>query len=151
MQWGATHNWDVMFEKTRPPKPFNAWIPATDVKENLFTLKELDLEVGLSNCQIPQRSSAYDISITFLDDEKLTLQTWFTAWVDFVFARDRVRTISEVCRQLLIRKLNSKKQVIRTTGYLVYPKDSLYFEGSSSADVIKFQIPFVVAAGPFKA
>lgn len=147
VQWGRTYLWEIQFLGNTPPSPFNAWFPATDVRENLYTLQTQGFSMAASTFDVPSGSTNSDLNITFYDDEKHTLANWFTEWVQEVLGiknNRRLQTIAEASRLIMIKKLNSYQQMIAQNTYLVYPKDSLYFEGNSQADIHKYSIPLVV-------
>lgn len=157
VQWGSSHLWDLCFpgygNTGRPPAPFDKWFPATDVREMIYNVKNMDIQAGISSYSVPLGTDSGDIAITFVDDENQTLLTWMRDWCNDILTTTsktgkvypRLKTISEICRIIVIEKLNTYHEVVRTNAYLVYPKDSLYFEGKSTADAVSYQVTFVVA------
>lgn len=113
IEWGNTHHWDVMFtigtpynELPPPPYPFNTWFPAIGVEENLATLSSFPIETSLSNTTVPQRSTAFTISLTFYDDVNHTLARWISNWINIEIFNNgnAVSPVSDIVRMMVFVK-----------------------------------------------
>lgn len=142
--WGRTYLWDLRFDDA--PDRFRDWFPASDVDENVATLNTKVIEGGLSTYEIPERSSAFDITITFYDDEDHSLLEWITDWINSTILNGEqwVAVLEQSVRRVDVVKLNSRRDVIKTSSYLVFPKGAINYRGTSDAGIPQYAVSFAI-------
>ena len=72
---------------------------------------------------------------------------WFagiTAWV-LIEKKQVVSPLENIVKEVRIIKLDSMNEIISTASYLVYPKETFYFEGKSEAGLHTATTDFVIA------
>lgn len=143
--WGRTYLWDLRFDEA--PAPFNKWFPASDVEENVFTINTKVIEGGISTYEVPERSSAFDLNITFYDDEDHTLLDWITKWANTLILNGerRVAVLEQAVKRVDLVKLNSRRVEVKASTYLVFPKGAINFRGTSDVGVPQYAVPFIIA------
>jgi len=154
VEWGSTHLWDIKFDDAPDPnKPdgFAKWFPAVEVTENVSTLETKDFEFYMSTYSIPATTTLFDLQITFLDDVYLTLQDWFSSWVNDVmltgsqYGGQFILPLEECCKKVHIMKMNYQREPLKRSSYWVFPKGAMHFEGNSEAGPVQKQVDFVIA------
>lgn len=145
VHWGAQYLWDIRFPNA--PSPFNAWFPAVDVDENLFSLNTKEYELGHGSYSHPIGHDSFDLKITFNDDVKLTIHNWLTNWVrSRIFNNGLgVAPLDQCVEVVQIVKTDFRYRVLATASYWVFPRGVMYFNGTSSASPAQNQIEFVIA------
>lgn len=143
--WGKSWLWDLKFEDA--PPPFTSWFPASDVEENKFTLNTKTIEGGLSTYEIPEKTAAFDLTITFFDDENHVLLEWLSVWVNStIFSGERrVAVLEQAVKRVELHKLNSRRETVKEDSYLVFPKGSINYRGTVDAAVPQYAVPFIIA------
>ena len=148
INWSQNWRWDIQFPTA--PSPFNEWFPATDVDENIFTLNTKDFNSGMSTYSLPKDSTQFDLKVTWIDDMALTLEHWLEHWVNskIMILKNGgtcLRPLKSIVKEVHLHKLDSMNEIVASHKFLVYPKDSLYFEGRSEAGRHGSQTVFVIA------
>ena len=145
IKWGQTWLWDLQFEKA--PAPFNSWFPASDVEENKFTLNTKVIEGGISTYEVPEKTAAFDLTITFFDDEDHTLLEWLSTWVNstILSGEKRVAVLDQAVKRVDVIKLNSRRDTVKQNSYLVFPKGSINYRGTSDSGALQYAVPFMIA------
>ncbi len=145
MPWGRTYLWDMRFEEA--PAPFRAWFPASDVDENVATLNTKTIEGGISTYEVPMGSSAFDLNITFYDDENHTLLDWITEWVNLLIldGEKTIAVLDQAVKRVDLVKMNSRREEVKTSSYLVFPKGGINFRGTADAAIPQYAVPFAIA------
>jgi hypothetical protein len=157
VEWGRSYLWDCKFgsgvevspsSQIKVPKyPFNTWFPATEVRENLFTLNSKEITGHLSTYKLPQSTSLFTVELTFIDDYKDSLSDWITEWVNKkVLGSDKgyLYPLEEVVAPLYIAKLNLDRVPLHTAGYIVYPEGELFYHGQSEGGTHTYQVTFII-------
>jgi hypothetical protein len=141
-EWGLDFYWDFQFilpkEEAPIQFPFNIWFPATDITETLWNPENAQVfDVGMNQFPIPKSLQQRALILTFADDVKNTLEKWFSNWYSFIYSvnNNYVRVLEEIVRSVIIKKLNSKKEVMNTTSYLIFPTSPLVYDGKSTSGV----------------
>lgn len=134
VQWSQKFRWDVMFEDS--PSEFFGWFPATDVKENVWSLEHYTFTGGQSSYSLPKNSTEFDLSITYVDDISLSVEAWITKWVNSTVLNDGngISSIHESSKIVYLVKFDNKGKIIYRATYKVIPSGSMYFEGASTAE-----------------
>ena len=142
--WGKQYLWDIRFDGA--PAPFDEWFPAIDCRENIGTVASFEFEVPGGTAKIPQKSSVFGISLTFHDDEDLTLLNYFDDWInsDIFQEGNHTATVDEIARLLQIQKLNTKREVVQTREYWVYPEGGFNDPRTSASESVVYTLDFAV-------
>lgn len=145
VQWGAQYLWDIRFPNA--PSPFNAWFPAVDVEENLFSLNTKEYELGHASYSHPIGHDSFDLKVTFNDDVKLTIHNWLTNWVrSRIFNNGLgIAPLDQCVEVVQLVKTDFRYRVLATASYWVFPRGVMYFSGTSTASPAQNQIEFVIA------
>lgn len=149
--WARTDLWDIRFpddgDRLGAPPPFDQWFPATDVEENILTLETMVIQGPFTTFEIPFGSSVFTLNVTFYDDQNHTLLNWLDEWVNKVILGDGqyVLTLSESVKRVMVAKLNARKDIVKETSYLVFPKGAVNFHGTSQGEALQYSVPFIIA------
>ena len=142
VQWGRTYLWDIKFIGGDVPSPFNEWFPAIDIDNSDGSINSFEFDGGSTSMKVPQSKSSSEIKITFVDrdfdvdKEKYNLYEWMLGWRRQVIKTDgTVWTLSEIVKHILIAKLNTKKEIVKTFDHWVYPEGDISFVGNSDNNV----------------
>jgi len=145
VEWGRSWLWDVRFED-RSLAVFNKWFPATSVTINKFALEAHEFSAPYSTFSVPKGSTLFDLKINFLDDVKLTIEKWASNWVNNeIFGNNCVATLERACKRVTVVRYTQDKDILDSNVYHVFPRGSLYFEGSSENSVPTSELEFVIA------
>lgn len=149
IDWGKSFLWD--FRIPDAPSPFNAFFPAIDIQENLASLDSFDVEIYNTTVKIPKSRSVKTVELTYSDDENNTGLSFFTDWVsNTIFSetsnRPHTATLQEASKRIQIQKLNSNRESLLLSSYLVYPEGPLTFKGDSESGTRINQINLIVVA-----
>jgi hypothetical protein len=131
------------------PSPFNSWFPASDVSEPIGALQSGMYDLFTSTYRIPHNRPPMDLRVSFFDDQRNVLAGWISFWINSTILNSGkgVSPIGSpgVCKIVMIAKLDSMKNIIRTNSYWVYPDGIVTFEGTNSAQATKYTVNFVIA------
>lgn len=149
IEWGKSFLWD--FRIPDAPSPFNAFFPAIDIEENVANLESFSFEAYNQTFKIPKSRSVKGIEVTYIDDENNTGLSFFTDWMsNQIFFestnRSSTATLQEAAKRIQIQKLNTNREPLLLSSYLVYPEGPLTFRGNSESGNRIHQVNFVVVA-----
>lgn len=134
VNWAKSYLWDCYLPDA--PSPFNEWFPAQTADQTLFDIMDKSVTVGAGSFSIPQGLNELDIKLNMLDDNKCSLEKFFTEWRNQMFpSRTSVATITEVVKKFYIAKLNNQRQVTHEAGFWVRPTGQFFFQGNSDSGV----------------
>ena len=147
--------WDVKFEgNTAPPHPFDDWFPAVSVSKNVYTMENHQLQFYLSSYSFPKNTAEFEISITYLDDQNLTVLDWATKWIneDILGGRQgRIAPLEEAARPIQLLRMeyrNGEKVPIESpqfpSWYWTIPTGSVNYEGGSTAEAHQYTLDLAV-------
>lgn len=139
--------WDIVFDDSEIPSPFDKWFPAVDVEEPFAVLNTFTFEAGGTNIQVPQNTNNLELKITFYDESQHILLYWLKNWMDSISGVDFVFPLENCVKRLMIARLNLKREFIsnQTHSYWVYPKGEITYHGSSTSELNNYIVNFVVA------
>jgi hypothetical protein len=80
IDWGKKYLWAVTFLEPKAPAPFASYFPASEIEITDATMDSFNFEAGQGAFKAPQRSVARNVSITFYDDSRFSLQRWMKDW-----------------------------------------------------------------------
>jgi hypothetical protein len=165
IDWGSTHLWDIKFlGNKRPPAPFNAWFPATDISDPRSSLESADFVTATTSFKLPSKRNQYVMNLAFVDDINGTLEKWFRSWIDndiLNLGGDWVMNpLNQITREVAIRRQGTtgltdllqfqgifSRANIDEERYLVYPEGEITFVGNSDGGARIFTLDFVKVGG----
>lgn len=147
IEWGKSYLWEFIFPDVGGV--FSEFFPAIDIEENIANLDSFPFEAYNNTFKIPKSRSVKDIKITFVDDVDQTGLKFFTDWVsNEIFGEgDRYSTtapVMDIAKQVIVQKLNSQREVITQSSYLVYPEGPLVYRGNSDSGLVMHQATLVI-------
>lgn len=150
-------------DSLKPPAPFDAFFPASDVTFKLASLNSNEFVQGQSKFSFPQSSNVKDISITFYDDEQRTLQKWMSDWINLdilnngkymsglldnhvTVANDSFGESRQVkpVRHIRLLLLNAFRKDVLIRNYKIYPDGDIDFSGSQASQATQYTMAFKV-------
>lgn len=147
VEWATSYLWDVRF--LGAPSPFHNWFPATAVEQELLTVNAHSFEAGLTTFDFPRASASKSITLTFLDDESHSLQSWMRGWVDntIFMGGQYVNYLSASVKELHIVKLDRRRNPLfdQPEVFYVFPEGGMSYAGSSESGALEFSVSFRVA------
>jgi hypothetical protein len=150
VEWGKSWNWDVRFTGPgAPPAPFDKWFPATDYDRTVASLQTMAIPVGPASFEIPKGTSQRTLRLTFMDDDKGTLEDWLTDWFNETMVDPDfgwVATLGEATRRLEIAHLDNQRGNSTLHTLYVYPSDSLQSLRDSASNLVTHVCSFNVVA-----
>lgn len=147
IQWRRSYDWAIRFLAEDTPKIFRSWFPATSIRENLWTVDSYDIRAGQSTYKIPKSTKLQDIEITFEEDQAVSITRWLENWVlnQIFLDGGGVQYLSKCCKPLIIARMDSMKQPIFHSTYMVYPEGSDFLSGGSESAGVSKSVTFIVA------
>lgn len=148
INWSRSYLWEVELDDVPPPfnKEGGFGFPAIEVDDTLALGSTFDFEAGINLLRVPQKKYSYDLKLTFYDDEDGTLEKFFEKWFNEIYDNDRgVIPVEAAVKMLLVRKLNSRRKIILTRKYLVYPNGTILGVNRTDSGPRQFMIDFVIA------
>lgn len=144
VEWGRQYLWDIKFPTA--PEPFGKWFPASDYEEILFDVETHSFKAHTRTLEIPKSRGVSGIQVTFFDDVGLTLNAWFADWVNAgVFLGGMgVATIGEASRELVIQRLDLKREPLHEWTHWVIPKGAYSAVGTSESAPLHPSLSFIV-------
>jgi hypothetical protein len=165
VEWGKKYLWSVRFMDEKPPAPFNEFFPATDITIPEAILENYIIEFGQDSFKIPHKTNAKDLSITFFDDSKRTLLTWFKNWVEIDILNngqyvsclldDHLRTVGlgrvKPVREIEVFLMDNSNEKIKETKavYKIIPEGTIEWSGSSASEIPMYTVNFSVVDARF--
>jgi len=147
-QWSNSYLWDIRFPQG--PEKFKTWFPATSVEENIYTVDTAPFETPLTTFELPKSSSAFTLSINFIDTVLLDIENWIDHWVnEGIFngskSNSYVSCLADAVKEVNIMKLTSMNEQVAFSSYWVYPKGALNFSGTSDNAPHSSGLEFMIA------
>jgi hypothetical protein len=153
---------DAIGASLAPPAPFDQFFPASDITIGMGTVQSEEREFGQTSIKFPRRSNAQNLSITFYDDEKRTLQKWMREWINIdIFnngnfvsglndshapvtstAQNRSRVYPT--REVRIALLDAYRKEVIPYHFRVYPEGDFQFTGSQDSSATTYSMDFVI-------
>ena len=148
VNWSRSYLWEVDLDGA--PTPYgpgqSPGLPVVDVDAPLAMGHTYDIESGIQLLRVPLKSQSYDIRLTIYDDENGTLEKFFIEWFQQIYnPRLGVLPIHQAVRKMVVKKLNSRRQLISNITYWVYPNGTLLSANKSDSGPRQYSIEFVVA------
>ena len=146
-QWGSELLWDVRMPDA--PHPFDTWFPASSVEENLYTLELKGFEFYNNTFSVPERTSEFDLKITFFDDVPRTILTWIRNWVNNEILNEGklITPIKHAAKELLLVKSDYQLNELSRAHYWVIPNGAGHYTGGSSPNAATSEIDFIIVGG----
>lgn len=147
--WRKSFLWEIFFPGENL-NSFKGWVPAVSVVENTWNLQSYDFTAGISSYKIPMKSSVLTVQVSFHDDEKLSIERWLQAWVNTKILLSGGLTVNYVSgpdgasKHMMIRKLNTKREVLYQSDYKVFPEGASFYEGDSESSSPIISVIFIV-------
>lgn len=152
VNWGRKYTWDIKFNDPKGllPTPFDTWFPASDIEIPEAILDSYTVDFYNQAFEIPMSTGLKELRVTFYDDSKFSLFKWIRNWINIEIlnlnqASPWVSTLEESVKSVQLLKLDETKKPIETKSYLVYPKTTLSWEGTSAPESQQYQVSFIVA------
>lgn len=138
--------WVVRFYDA--PAPFNNYLPAIDIRMNLWALETLSKAGGNHTVLFPSENSPRTLSITQYDDQKLTLGQWHEAWVkkNIFPMLGCVAPLESTVRKVHVKKFTRDMKVTQEWKLLVFPTGSGDYAGNTgSAEARQIVYDYTIA------
>jgi len=152
VEWSRSYLWEVQFLdgpllEAEMPSNFQSWFPAIDVQENIATLTEMNIQAYISTYAVPQATTMFDVTITFVDDSDNSLSAWLVDWINFITESEdgTIKLLDESCLVMMVNKLKPDREVLTSNAYLVFPTGAIYYSGNSESGPVQYQVKFIVA------
>ena len=147
IQWGVTYDWDIRFPDA--PFPFSKFFPAVEVSEPQAALQFHQETFFIDTYRIPWNKLPQDLRIVFHDNTNGILLDWIQRWINKTIFNNGAGVspigTDGVCKRVHISKLNSKREIVKTSAYWVFPDGVVDFLGNNAPDVLTYSINFVIA------
>lgn len=132
--WARNYLWDIKFRDSELREPFNEWFPAKDVEEPIYGMESYDFIVFNQSFQVPKSKTQLAMSITFYDNDDQMLLHWLEKWVASIHNSDgTVSTLSEIVKQVWIKRLKADRTELKTDLYTVFPTGELTYPHASES------------------
>ena len=148
INWSRSYLWEVELDDVPPPfnKEGGFGFPAIEVDDTLALGSTFDFEAGINLLRVPQKKYSYDLKLTFYDDEQGTLEKFFEKWFNEIYNNDYgVLPVEAAVKMLVVRKLNSKREIILSRNYLVYPNGTILGVNRTDSGPRQFMVDFVIS------
>lgn len=137
--WAKSYLWDCRFPSA--PGPFNEWFPAYTADETIFDIQDKVVTIGAGTFSLPADFAERDLKLNLYDDNRCTLETFFTAWRDEMFpTKTSVAPLASIVKEIFIAKLNNQREVTKEIGYWVRPTGQFFFQGNAESSVRSYNV-----------
>ncbi len=149
-QWDKSNLWDVDIQGIT----FGGakWLPANDVELVFHGIENGTL--GDSGVEFAQKASHPSITMSYLDDENLSMTHSIRQWQEHIVSHDGiyVKPIESagVLKHFTLKKLNHKRETVTTVNAMVYPSGSLNYHGDSDGSTPIYSVAFTVVKMGFE-
>jgi hypothetical protein len=178
VEYSKKYLWEVSFggrgnDALPPPAPFADFFPAIDVDMDEAILDSYNYEQYMSTYEIPYKTQAKGINITFNDNEDNAIFKWMSDWINVdilnhghfisailddhmivdkknpnalgVDSFGNSRAVKPL-RKMSLSLLSSGRSKVLTRNFLVFPKGKLSFNGSQASAAQTYSMSFVVVS-----
>jgi hypothetical protein len=178
VEYSKKYLWEVSFggrgdDTLPPPAPFADFFPAIDLDMDEAILQEYGYEQYMSTYNVPHKTQAKEISLTFNDNDDNALFKWMSDWINidilnhghFISAilddhiivdKKNPNAVSvdsfgnsrkvKPLRKMSVSLLSSGRSKVLTRNFLVFPKGKLAFNGSQASAAQTYSMSFVVVS-----
>lgn len=169
VEWAKSYLWAIDFvagssnaigPSCAPPAPFDALFPASDVTLNIGTIVSDEREFGQTSISFPKRSSQFTMTVTFFDDQKLTLHKWFKDWIniDILNNGDFISGLNDShapvvptfdkrnrvfpSREVRLVMLDAYRKEVTNYHLRIYPTGAINWVGSQGSQATQYTVSF---------
>jgi len=149
VKWARTNLWEIQFISSNGPSvpaQFSSWFPASNVKQNLWTLNHETFNIGNTTVSIPLNTTEFTVEVTFFDDVTLSVHNWMTDWVNNTILKSYgTQTLDKVGNTINIKKLSPDRRTpVSELSFLVYPRGSFEWTGDSEPAPLTNSVEFAI-------
>lgn len=166
IDWDKKYLWKVKFlpaldsfaNAFNIPPLFAGFFPVIDVDVDLATVQSHQVDYGVSTLKIPHRGGVKTLRLTVNDDINGSLYQWFRDWIDvdilncgrFISClndeHSRVKGNGSVQprRKILIERLNSEGNTIKTETYDIVIDETFSWNGSQASEAQMYTVSFYI-------
>lgn len=155
VNWAPKHLWDVQFidgpnHRSKIPAQFSKWIPASDISIDSANIETFSFSLHNQSFEVPLGTGVKTITMTIFDSNDYALFKWMRDWMnkDILNLDTKAPFVSRIetaVKTVNITKLDSLRNEMDSFAYLVFPKASLVWEGSSNPEAQRYTITLVIA------
>ena len=148
-QWDKSNLWDIAIEDMK----FQSWgtgLPANDVQLGFFGIA--NEAIGSSGLDIPNTRTIPTLTLSYIDDEELTVTNFFKKWLQDMVSLDgvRVQTMETASKQIVLQKLKHDHSMSDVWVVNAFPTGNLEYHGDSDGSVPIYSVAFTVTGGDLK-
>jgi len=150
----------------QPPAPFDDLFPANDVTMPFAVVESNSIQLPQTSMKYATGSGQKEMTITFYDDQKRTLLTWLSDWVNLDIQNDgrfmsgihdnhglitevdsfgKQRNVKPV-RTLRLALLDAFKDEVQAFQLEVYPDGPIDWNGAQASDAQMYTVNFVIVS-----
>jgi len=144
-QWDKSNNWDIRVTDIKFGN--SSVFPANDTELTFFGIE--NESIGSSGLEMVKTRTKPNITLSYIDDENLSITKQFTDWQRSLASMDgyEVLPLSHAGRYIFITKLNSMKEPIFKWRLRGFPTGTLQYHGDSDGSVPFYSVNFVIIEG----
>lgn len=170
--------WEVSFggkglAVLAPPEPFADFFPATDIDMDEAILESYRFEQYMSSYEVPWKTGARSMTITFNDNDDNAIFKWMSDWINidilnhghfisallddhFIVSANNpelsgtdsfgvARGVMPL-RQVKVSMLTPGRSKVLTRNFLVFPTGKLNFNGSQASQAQSYSMTFAIVS-----
>ncbi len=149
LQWDKSNLWSINI-KGMPD--FHAWpggtFAANDTQLGFFGIS--NESIGSTGLDIPHTRTVPSLTLSYVDDETLTITNFFKDWLREMITLDgfRVQTLEEALKIITIYKLKHDLSIAETWILKAFPTGNFDYHGDSDGGQAPiYSLTFTVVAG----
>jgi len=143
-QWDKSNLWDIYIVGI----DFSTknWIPANDIEYTFHGIE--NGTVGETNVNFAKGHVKPTLTMSYMDDENLTMTHALREWQEHIVSKDGIYVkpiyADGVLKQMVLSKLNHKKEVVTNINAYIYPTGTISYHGDSDGSTPIYTVTFEV-------
>jgi len=131
------------------PNSMSVIVPIESIEERIASATDNQINMGHLFYRYPsERGMQKSLTISFYDDAKYRFSRMFQRWIDWSLPPtplSAMKPLSAIQRKVILTRWDYDKQTpVWKRSYFVFPNGDLTYQGTGSADLVRYQLELVV-------
>lgn len=145
-QYARSFDFEVKLETTRlSSTPFKDWIPVVDIDYGLWDIELQSFNIPVGSIYLPSSINQTDLQITFLDDSKAIISSFFEDWgLKDVTNNGKMKYLEDGAKRIIIKRLDNNKNIVKTKRLSILPNGNFKDAFSSTPQLKNYSLSFKI-------
>jgi hypothetical protein len=131
------------------PNSMEVIVPIETIEERIAAATDNQINMGHLFYRYPsERGMQKSLNISFYDDAKYRFSKMFQRWIDWSIPpspMSAMKPLSAIQRKVILTRWDyDKKTPVWQRSYFVFPNGELSYQGTGTADLVRYQLELVV-------